>query len=336
VLFDQVGFDPRLELAAGMLIDQRGADLRLDLTERADPRDFVVLELDDMKAVAGANNRRNLAGLQGFDARENLVHDVARLEPAEFAAVGFGVDGDAGDDFGGTGGDSIFTIATDKQGNLILLCGSGPDAPVTTELIGDDYLPSLLAVFKADGTGLASSRFIGPTAQFLRVQDDGSVTLMGTRIRENGTDHVFFRLSSSLSLVSKTTYSVGPLTQAVDFLVEPAGTLLGLNNTGDANAPLTSVSWVATQPQKFSSFDAYVYRLDPTATRLLGAARFGSSRLTFAFRLALGPTGEVVIAGSATPFSGFPIIPEISPWFIPPSGDIFVDFRMLAEYNFGE
>src|SRR6266478_2071700 len=91
MLFDEVGFDPGFELAAGLLIDERRANLPFDLAEWADAWDFVLFELDDMKAVAGANNRRNLAGLQRFHTGEDLVHDVAWLEPSELAAVGFRV-----------------------------------------------------------------------------------------------------------------------------------------------------------------------------------------------------------------------------------------------------
>src|SRR6202041_768472 len=75
----------------GLLIDQLSANFSLDLAERHDARYFVLLELDDMDAMAGANRRSNFAWLQRLYRGKDRVVDVGGREPSEFTAVGFRV-----------------------------------------------------------------------------------------------------------------------------------------------------------------------------------------------------------------------------------------------------
>ena len=56
-----------------------------------EPGNRMVLDLDDVESVLGANDFGNLSGLEIFDCRQDLVHDVIGSENTKLAALRFGV-----------------------------------------------------------------------------------------------------------------------------------------------------------------------------------------------------------------------------------------------------
>ena len=89
VPLDQVVVEPGLKRAFGLLGRKLLANQRVHLVERFYPRQLMLFDLDDVKAVLGLDDRRNIAVLGILDRGENRIIEVSRREFAEFAALGF-------------------------------------------------------------------------------------------------------------------------------------------------------------------------------------------------------------------------------------------------------
>jgi hypothetical protein len=82
MLLGQVLVDPFLDCILGLLICKFLADAALYLFKRGRARHPVFLHLDDVKTVLGANDLRDVAGLQAFDRSRDLVIELLGTEIA--------------------------------------------------------------------------------------------------------------------------------------------------------------------------------------------------------------------------------------------------------------
>src|SRR5690349_4648244 len=91
MLLGQILLDPMFEALFGLRINQLVTNLVLDRGQRLFAGLLMFLNLDDMEAVAGVNQRRNAARLGLFDRGGDLIVEVGGIEFTQVSAFGLGI-----------------------------------------------------------------------------------------------------------------------------------------------------------------------------------------------------------------------------------------------------
>jgi len=149
---------------------------------------------------------------------------------------------------------------------------------------------------------------------------DGGIFVLKIYPRGQGTSD----LAYSTFLGSNSTKGVGELTTGI--VVDPSGNVVVTGRTPAPNFPVTPGAFQTTLKSTAGGFNAFVSRLNPTASTLLYSTYLGGSIEDQARAISMDPQGNVYVAGQALS-TDFPTTPNaFQTTHLAPSGggDAFV------------
>jgi centrosomal CEP192-like protein/beta-propeller repeat-containing protein len=238
---------------------------------------------------------------------------------------------------GGSGADNASAIATDSAGDAYIAGStSSQDFPTTPGSVQPALKGSQNAFFteiNPSGNGLVYSTFLGASgltaswANGLALDGNGSVFLTGWTIASYTTASDFpttpgviestLPAGDGAAFVSKITpagkgiadltYSTflgatsrsGAISQGNGIVVDKDGNAVVTGRTGSANFPTTPGTFQSTLRASQGNFNAFVSKLNPSATQLLYSTYLGGSVADQALGIGADQRGNVYVVGQS-------------------------------------
>ena len=229
---------------------------------------------------------------------------------------------------GGTGMDQGYGIAVDPSGAAFVVgATSSPDFPVTPGVVQaarHGYPDIFVARINPAGSSLLYSTYLGGSRENyglalgldssgntyvtgLTSSDDFPVTSGAFQNRRTGGATGFVaKLNNTGGALAYSTYLGGNNnTYAYALAVDGSGSAYVTGATNSTDFPITpgAYQWRAKHLGGVQGGDVFVTRLAPSGNALVFSSVFGSNGPDFGRAIALDPTGDVYVTGSAAPYA---------------------------------
>jgi len=227
--------------------------------------------------------------------------------------------------FGGSCDDSLTTMALDETDSIYLLGNTcSTDFPYTQPEAAANPSRSYLVKIAPDGT-LSFSVALPPgvTGNQIRAAGGGDIAVGGecdvnslpwsaqflTPNAKPKRGACYVRLASNGTDIEAATLLGASLEAlATDLVLDASGNVYLAGRTFPREFPTVDRSWVNSIPQSFYNFSVFAAWVSRDGTTLFGSSMFNGEGYDDDPKIAIAPTGEVVVAGT-TDSSHFPVTP---------------------------